>query len=608
MKFTDRALRALPPPAVGKRDYIKFDSECRGLGIRVGPNSKTFLFQKLTSSGKVRIPLGHFPTTGLEKARKDARDKVHELDEGEDIGATHRAGRQQRAAIVRGEAVTLETVTEGYIAANPKKAGQAHLKRIRANMGRVFKPVYTRPLASLGFETDLQPCLQAIGQRGAAPVMRRQAGAVLNWAARKHKIANPFVGHEEELPEASPPPRQVSLKLAEVKKVFAATEALEDPPAAALIQFLILSGLRRGEAANLQWRDLDDLERPSSLEIPAARMKGGRKARQHYVPLSSQAAAIIRRQPRHVGSPLVFSRSGKVPISDFSDIKRKLDNVLVGADLPKWVVHDFRRSLTSWSMEHGEDFNVADVVDKVLAHEPHRGIRGVYNMHEYKKERRILLTAWANALVTPEVNDNVEPKSDAVAEPEPVATPAEQRRIFEEGRATGRRDFDLMRLLMSNVEVVSVIKTMLGRHGDTWYKDTFLKRVPNGQTDAGFLMEEFLDVVAKWAFQARLDFDQLLYEQRIGAWLAGAVDERPAPPNRVRSLPDRLSCAEVLKVVVYDYLNGVYYRGAADIATKFAYAVFGVALSRTTLRGRKKASGSNQEPSVETVTPVRTAA
>jgi integrase len=577
MKFTDRALKALPPPAAGKRDYIKFDSECRGLGYRVGPNSGTFIFQKLTPHGKVRIPLGHYPTMTIEAARKAVRALIARLDNGEDIGAGHRANRRQRKAVAGGEAITLETATEGYIAANPRKAKEGYLKRVRANMCRVFEPVYTRPLASLSFEADLQPCWQAIGQRGAAPVIRRQASAVLNWTARKHKIANPFVGHEEELPEA-PPPRQVSLKLAEVKKVFAATDALDDPPAAALIQVLILTGLRRGEAANLKWRDLDDPDRPGSLTLPAEAMKGGRKARPHYVPLSPQAATIIRRQPRHVGSEYVFTRRGKIPITDYSDIKRKLDKALAGAGLAQWVVHDFRKSLTMWSMEHGEDFhfNVADVVDKALAHEPHRGIRGVYNMYEYKKERRILLTAWANAIVTPEVNDNAEPEklpalsASAAASESDVVVPVLERMC------------DLFLLVAGN-EGVAITVRSIWRRPERDYTEKFLETVTDRKQAASVVIQFLYDQAVKLALR-------MVEHLRQGGTQFTKLDH-----------------VRAVQKVLFELLKGIFVQPAPQVATVFAKAVVDAAITRWQLRDRR-ASGSNQEPSVETVTPVRTAA
>ena len=74
--------------------------------------------------------------------------------------------------------------------------------------------------------------------------------------------------------------------------------------------------------------------------MPKERTKNGRA---HIVPLSPQALAIIEATPRIEGCPFVFTTTGKVPVAEFSRIKRILDARLP-ADMPPWRIHDIRRS------------------------------------------------------------------------------------------------------------------------------------------------------------------------------------------------------------------------------------------------------------------------
>ena len=81
-------------------------------------------------------------------------------------------------------------------------------------------------------------------------------------------------------------------------------------PFAPLLRLLLLTGQRRSEVADMQWSELDLDE--GIWIIPAARSKNDKE---HLVPLSSQAVAVINTLPRFDG-PYVFSTTeGRRPVS-----------------------------------------------------------------------------------------------------------------------------------------------------------------------------------------------------------------------------------------------------------------------------------------------------
>jgi Arm domain-containing DNA-binding protein len=74
MKLNDANLRALPLTQAGQRDYP--DDLVRGLSIRVGKQTKTFMILIRSGANRSRVKLGSYPECSLSRARQLARDKL----------------------------------------------------------------------------------------------------------------------------------------------------------------------------------------------------------------------------------------------------------------------------------------------------------------------------------------------------------------------------------------------------------------------------------------------------------------------------------------------------------------------------------------------------
>src|SRR4051812_47875626 len=74
MKLNDATLRALPLTEAGQRDYS--DDLVRGLSIRVGKQTKTFMVLIRSGANRSRVKLGTYPECSLSRARQLARDKL----------------------------------------------------------------------------------------------------------------------------------------------------------------------------------------------------------------------------------------------------------------------------------------------------------------------------------------------------------------------------------------------------------------------------------------------------------------------------------------------------------------------------------------------------
>jgi integrase len=162
--------------------------------------------------------------------------------------------------------------------------------------------------------------------------------------------------------------------------------ALDDGPFSSVVRLLLLTGCRRNEIGHLQWSEID-LAR-AQINLPAARVKNGRD---HTVPLSTQALAILARQPRRNSSDYLWGARG---FNDWDYAKKQLDQ---RAGIAEWTLHDCRRSCATGMAELGTQ---PHIIEAVLNHQSgHKGgVAGIYNRAKYSDDMRRALQLWADHL------------------------------------------------------------------------------------------------------------------------------------------------------------------------------------------------------------------
>ena len=296
-----------------------------------------------------------------------------------------------------------------------------------------FAPLLDRPAHAIR-RADLQKLLDTMtkakpGRRVGPPAppgapagqviarrTRTYGHAMYAWGVRRALVAaNPFA---ETVTEGRDTGRERVLSDAELGEVWRATGKL-GWPWGPFFRFLLLTIQREAETAGLQWGELaPDL---ATWELPGHRTKNGRP---HVVHLAEPARAVLRDVPRiaaarrpavdpaaspHGAQPaaLVFTMTGRVPISGFSNAKERLDRLIVAArheaaaiagrepaPLVPWRLHDFRRSGVTVMARKGVQVAVAD---KILNHSQGaiRGVAAVYQRHDFMAEREAAMQLWA---------------------------------------------------------------------------------------------------------------------------------------------------------------------------------------------------------------------
>src|SRR5262249_18794726 len=170
--------------------------------------------------------------------------------------------------------------------------------------------------------------------------------------------------------------------------VQALRQAQRKSTSAAVLEFVILTACRSGEALGMQWSEVPDFEKDRLWTIPAERT---RARKEHRIPLSSRAIELLTRQKEYsTGSPYVFTgRDGQRPLDE-----KNLRDQLYGMGFKdKATVHGFRSSFRTWGTEQ-TDFP-REIMEMSLAHTIGNAVEQSYSHGDPLEKRRSLMDAWA---------------------------------------------------------------------------------------------------------------------------------------------------------------------------------------------------------------------
>ena len=167
-----------------------------------------------------------------------------------------------------------------------------------------------------------------------------------------------------------------------------------------LIRFLVLMPLRRNEVSGLRWSEV----REDRICIGAHRMKA---RRQHELPLSPPAKAILERRKSCATHDLVFPTGAGKPYCDWSRLLARIRKAIgedgKGRD-DRFSPHDIRRAFVS----HLAGYFDVDALDQCLAH-VRGGILGTYQKSSRWPDRVRAINTWAELIQPSELVGEVVP-------------------------------------------------------------------------------------------------------------------------------------------------------------------------------------------------------
>ena len=384
IKLTEREIEKLACPP-GKRDCMVFDTEQRGLAVRVvASGSKSYLAQYVAAGRKRRVPLGSVDAISLAAARTAARTVMGDVAKGTDPAAERKVAAENVKVEAQRERMTLARLVDDWTRLHLSTRKPRYQAEAAGTIKRVFADWLKRPAERLA-RKDVVQLLDRL-----PPSMARAAAAYgracFAWGAKRDSVTgNPFVA----LPVQATTKRDRVLDDAEVARVWEAAAAIP-APFGPLVRLLLLTGQRREEVGGMAWGEVSaDL---ATWTVPAERTKNGVPS---VVPLPAAAQEMLRMRLADVREQrrgLVFpGEGGKVPFGGWSKSKAKLDRDSKVAD---WRLHDLRRTAATGLQRLGVRL---EVTEAVLNHVSgtRGGIVGIYQRHDWAAEKRTALDGWA---------------------------------------------------------------------------------------------------------------------------------------------------------------------------------------------------------------------
>jgi integrase len=403
-----RLIDKLTPLMVSKTTKPGYYGDGGGLWLQVSASgSKSWIFRFTLSKRQREMGLGAVHTVTLPEARAKAKECRLILLEGKDPLESRNASKLAEA-LERAKMMTFDQCAEAYIAAhrsgwkNPKHANQWE------NTIETYASPFIGKMPVALVDTALVvKVLQPIWQTKmeTATRLRGRIESILDWAtvSKYRQGDNParWRGHLDNL--LADPSRSKrtahhpALPWQEIGAFMAALRGQEGIAAKA-VELAILTACRSGEVRLATWAEFD-LD-AALWVIPADRMKA---KREHRVPLSTAALALLKSMPR-LGS-LVFPgvKSGK-PLSDMS-----LPAVLRRMKRDDITVHGFRSSFRDWCAESDANSFPREVCEHALAHSLPDKVEAAYRRGDLIVKRTMLMQAWADYCGTVPVVANVTP-------------------------------------------------------------------------------------------------------------------------------------------------------------------------------------------------------
>ena len=383
-----------------------------GLYFQISKTGGTSWVFRYKVDGKARtMGLGRYPETGLANARAKvaearlltkagidpltARDAERERQRLE-LEQERQRIESEQAALTRTKtrAVTFKTVASDYISAH--RAGwknAKHAQQWENTLATYAEPIIGHLLTEEITTGHVLEILQPIWsvKTETASRLRNRIELVLD-AAKARGLRdgeNParWRGHLDKLlPKRSKVQARnhhAALPWVALPK-FMGELANHDALSYQAIRLTILTACRTSEVLSATWDEIDTEAR--TWTIRGERMKGGRE---HRVPLSEAALAVLDGLPRVAGNPHVFpgAKRGR-PLSNLAMLMglRRMGH----GDL---TMHGFRSTFRDWAAERTH--YPREVCEMALAHVVASGAEAAYWRGDVFDKRRALMDDWA---------------------------------------------------------------------------------------------------------------------------------------------------------------------------------------------------------------------
>lgn len=277
------------------------DSVIAGFGLRVtSGGAKSFIVEKRVDGRVKRKTLGRFGNLTVEQARKEAQKFLGKVATGID---PIREVQEKRA-----KRITLSDAFQDYLATR-KNLKPNTLNDYNRSMGEMFKDWQAKALSDISRDM----VISRHAEYGARSPARADNGmrilrAIFNYALQRYQdasgkpflVANPVTVLSHQRAWYKVERRQTLIKDHQLKPWYDATMQLNNQTTRDYLHLVLLTGLRRTEAATLTWDQIDFKEKTLTITTTT------KNNRIHRLPFSDAIEALLTRRFEERSSSFVF--------------------------------------------------------------------------------------------------------------------------------------------------------------------------------------------------------------------------------------------------------------------------------------------------------------
>lgn len=376
-----------------------------GLHLLITPAGGKLWRWKYRFEGKEKeMAFGKYPDVSLAQARIYHAQGRALLANGTDPMALRKEAKQEKQAErlatekVKADGLTFEDLVRKWFAWWKTDKNQKYADNVEVRLEQDVIAAIGKKRPEEVKRTDIVALSQAVDARGAHDIARRNLQIIrqiFDWA-----LNNGMLDENLANPAASIQPSKILAKTVEtnfahldIKEVPELLRKTRDYNGSAYtrlaMELLSLTFLRTSELIGGRWEEIDWNQ--CLWTIPAERMK---MSREHLVPLSTQALALLKRLHCLSGATgrLFPDYNGGAGTMSKNTILHGLKRMGYNG---RMTGHGWRHIASTYLNEYG--FNAAHI-EMQLSHVSRDKVAGVYNKARYIESRRKMMQHWADFL------------------------------------------------------------------------------------------------------------------------------------------------------------------------------------------------------------------
>jgi integrase len=342
VKLTKSTIDKVESPKSGQT-FLR-DSIINGFALRITAQSKAFVVEKRIDGKSKRITLGRYPEMTTEQARIEAQKFLGMIASGVDP-----VSEQQKQQL---SGVTLAEAFEEFCEVRKKNVKPRTLYDYGRVVELAFPDWKNKPLKAITKDmvSRRHTHLGETRGHGYANLSLRFLRALFNFAIAQYELDNgepllrfnPVIRITQTRSWYRVTRRQTYIKPHQLAAWYQAVESMrssgKNPEHSSMVAdyflFLLFTGMRRSEAANLKWSDVDLLNK----SITVANTKNYQPL---TLPISSFLETILLSRKARAVNAYVFPGSGKTGI--LIEPRVQVARVMVRSGV-EFTLHDLRRT------------------------------------------------------------------------------------------------------------------------------------------------------------------------------------------------------------------------------------------------------------------------